>query len=128
MGTRQSDLVPGVKDSEGPFIPLCVFCYNQRIERREQGKPSLPLGVEPPGAPEQFLKQKITVITQSGSRYILGLPNKKGLRKVSCKKRKLGFSKCNILLLEKGNSLWLRGVDVDSKDAHWRTSPVTSIY
>jgi len=94
--------VPGVKDGEGPFVSFCVFCYDQRKERHEQGKSSLPLGVEPPGVPEQFLKQKITVITQGGSRYILGLPDKKGLRKVSCKKRKLGFSKCKILLLEKG--------------------------
>ncbi len=127
-GTRQSNLVPGAQDIEGAFISLCVFCYSQRRKRREEGKPPLPLGLKPPGVPEQFLEQKITVITQSGSNYNFGLPDKEGLREVSCENRNLGFSKCQILLLEKGNSLWLRGVDVDPKDAHWQTSPVTSIY
>jgi len=128
IGTRQSDLVPGAQDTEGPFIPLCVFCYNQRQKRNEEGKPPLPLGVKPPGVPKQFLQRPITVVTQSGSEYKLGPPDKDGIRIVFCETRELGFSKCKILLIEEGESLWLRGVGVDPKEAYWQTSPATLIY
>ncbi|KPJ71350.1 hypothetical protein AMJ50_02570 [Parcubacteria bacterium DG_74_3] len=128
MATRQSSLVPGAQDTEGPFIPLCVFCYDRRAKRKEEGKHPLPLGVKPPGVPEQFLKKAITVITQSGSEYKFELPEEDGTRTVSCETRDIGFKKCKILLLKKGESLCFRGVDVDPREAYWQTSPVSSIY
>ena len=125
--SRNSRIVPGAGDTEGPFASFCIFCYSQRSKRNKQDVSPLPLGVKPPGVPLEFIEQEITVITQSGSEYNFGLPEQESPREVSCKTRDLGFSKCEILLLEKGQPIWLRGADVDPKDAYWQTSPVTSI-
>jgi len=125
-GTRQSSLVPEAKDTEGPFVPLCDFCYQQRIKRKEEGLPQLPLGVKPPGVPQQSLKRPITVITRSSSVYKFELPDENDVRRFSCANRKLD-GKCIILLLKKDEQMWLRRVDVDPEEAYWHTSPVFSI-
>ncbi len=125
-GSRSPKIVPEA-DPEGAFISFCVFCYNQRQKRERDGADPLPLGVKPPGAPEGFSMQEITVVTESGSEYHFGPPDENGIRSVSCETRDIGFNKCKILLLEKGEDLWFRNTDIGPEMAIWETTPVSSI-
>lgn len=115
------DLVPA-----GEFGSFCVFCWQERIEDRDRGKTPKPLGVQPPGIPQEFLGGKIRVFTKSGSVYELvptGIDNE---RVVSCDRRKLHFSVARAMRLEVGKSLWLKPRDGGVSDL-WYTSPVVRI-
>jgi len=121
-GSRSPEIVQEA-DPEGPFINFCAFCYGQRQERAADGLVPLPLGVKPPGVPEEFSGREITVVTKNGSEYHFGPPGDDGVRSVSCETRDIGFDKCKILLVEKGEPLWFRGTD----RAIWTTSPIISV-
>jgi len=86
---------------------FCIFCWEERQRRRG----GTPLGIKPPGVPEQFLDKAITVTTKSGSIYKFGLPNEKGLRSISYNKAELGFERCDIICLVIGRPFFLRPHD-----------------
>ncbi|HXK31977.1 MAG TPA: hypothetical protein VJ378_00675 [Candidatus Paceibacterota bacterium] len=115
------DLVP-----EGKIGYFCWFCWKVRDEASGRGGTPKPLGVQPPGIPEEFLDKKVKVTTESGSIYELDLTDNKQERIVSCNRRKLHFSRTRVICLTIGNSLFLRPRDGSIADLWW-TSPVISI-
>jgi len=112
----------------GPRVPngklgsFCWFCWGGR-QTFNSGKP---LGQKPPG-PEGLGSCQLEVITTSGSVYILGEPNEKGLRDISGKEGFIGL--CEILLLRKGEPFhfWEVNPENDISRGGWSTSPVIEI-
>jgi len=128
--SHNGPLLPkGSQKSPDEWKDFCAFCWNQRQKRRDEGKPSLPLGVRPPGVPNEFLNKAMRAKTESGSVYEFGIPDKEGVRTVSNTKRKLDYTKCKIFLANVGESMWLRIVDDPEKDSSHlvRTTAVKSI-
>lgn len=118
----------------GPLVPdgqrgsFCDFCWSRRQDRRERGEAPLPLGVKPPGVPEEFSGKAIKVTTQSGSVYNFSTTEKEGARTVYCDKRQLTFSKCRIICLIPNESMYLKPLNSSDPDTHgWWTTPVVSI-
>jgi len=109
-----------IPDGEIGFF--CPFCFSVRSK---SGKP-IPLGVKPPGIPVDFLSKDIKVITQSGSVYMLKLSGKSEERIVSCKGKKLDFSRARVISLVVGESLFLKSRDSEKVNL-WQTSTVASI-
>jgi hypothetical protein len=112
----------GSRVPEGTTAKLCVYCWDRRAHNEFNGEKPKPLGVKPPGEPEEFKKRALLVETRSGSIYNLGVPNEAGERTVSCNLRKPWFSTCEILLLKIGENMWLR-----KDNEFWETTRVISI-
>jgi len=119
----------------GPLVPkgeigyFCAFCWEERNKCFERGETQKPLGVKPPGVPEEFLNMPIKVTTESGSIYKFGAPNKRGERTVSCGIKTREFTKCRIICLRLGRKLYFKTLDSSNPDDlyGWITSPVVSI-
>ena len=128
-GSKSPNIIPEA-DSYGSFINFCTFCYDQRQRRAADGLDPLPLGVKLPGVPEEFSERAMTVVTEGGSKYPFGRPDKNDKRSVFSenKTKEIGFNRCQILLLKEGEGMWFRGTGVDPDMATLRTSPVLSIY
>lgn len=105
---------------------FCVFCYNERSNRSDRGEPPRPLGVEPPGVPEEFLNEAIKITTKSGSVYTLSAPMKENVRLISRATKTLDFTKGRVICLRLGRSLWMKPRDGEDSEL-WATSPVVSI-
>lgn len=117
----------------GPLVPkgtvgnLCLFCWTERYEAvNTRGDKPRPLGVKPPGIPQNFLNKKIRVETKSGSVYILTPADKKNEVEVSCDSRNTGFTKARVMCLSVGKSLFLKPRDGDDLGL-WQTTPIVSI-
>lgn len=111
---------------EGEFGSFCSFCWTERNDAYEKGENPRPLGIQPPGIPEEFLDKKVRVTTKSGSVYELALTEQEQERIVSCDKRELRFTRVRVICLVVGKSLFLRPRDGSISDLWW-TSPVVSI-
>lgn len=115
------------KGKEGYF---CWFCWNERVDGKTKTKTVKPLGAKPPGVSEEFLNKAITVITETGSVYKFGLPDKKGMRTVSHNEEELEFERCDILCLIVGRRIYFRPHDFRKGHPYfntWVSSPVVSI-
>ena len=94
----------------GPLVPegkigfFCSFCFSERGKLAE----AVPLGIEPPGIPKEFLGRNIEVTTKSGSVYRLNVSDKTNEHLVFCKQRKLHFSQARVICLTVGRSLFLK--------------------
>lgn len=113
----------------GPLVPkgesgsFCWFCWTLRLSSN-QGKP---LGQQPPGEAKELKNSCLKITTKNGSVYRLEKPNEKGLRKISCKSRVLGFGLCKILLLEMGESFCVWEYNAENAAKGWSTSLVVKI-
>jgi len=113
---------------EGKVGHFCAFCWNERMDSSERGEPPKPLGVKPPGVPEEFLDKAVRVTTKSGSVYTISKPIKEKERLISCSSRKLEFTRGRVLCLRVGKTLWIKPRDSKDPELHlWATSLVVSI-
>ncbi|MDO8436268.1 MAG: hypothetical protein Q7S82_02705 [bacterium] len=110
-------------DKLGSF---CEFCWTERNEAYYRGEEPKPLGVKPPGIPEEFLDRRVKVTTKSGSIYELDLTEMANERIISCDRRKLHPTRVKVICLRIGKSLFLKPRDGSNFDLWW-TSPVVSI-
>jgi len=116
-------MVPG-----GQVGYFCLFCWQQRLDDQEKGRPPRPLGTKPPGVPKEFTEKAITVTTRTGSVYQFSAPNEKGERSVSCETKTIGFDTCKVMDLSVGRELWFRSSGpVETTPLFWATTPVVSI-
>ena len=110
----------------GPLVPkgeigtFCSFCWGVRDKRGDRH----PLGVQPPGIPEEFTGRNLEVTTESGSIYLLNRTAEKDECSVS-RQEDLPFSTARVLCLCVGESLAFKMRDGDQ--GCWFSRPVTKI-
>ncbi|MCL5733908.1 MAG: hypothetical protein M1334_04665 [Patescibacteria group bacterium] len=116
----------------GPLVPdnkhgnFCAFCWVERDKSYRKGEKPKPLGVQPPGIPQEFSNKKIRVKTQSGAVYELtpaGKPNEISVLRDS---KNIGFKRARVLCLSVGKVMFLKPRD-GSDLSLWRTTPVVSV-
>lgn len=114
-------LVP--ENENGSF---CCFCWLKRYKYHLEHNESLPLGVKPPGIPEEFQGKVLTVITESGSVYFLRPLDGKNEVSVCRRENSLNFSLARVLCLAYGQQLVLKPRDGDSPSL-WFSRSVETI-
>ena len=116
----------------GPLVPkntvgsFCLFCWRERNDSNKEGKEPKPLGIQPPGIPQEFLNKKLKVKTESGSVYELTPTDNIDELLVLCDSKNTGFTKARVLNLSIGKSLFLKPRDGDNLSL-WYTTPIISV-
>lgn len=116
----------------GPLVPknslgnFCGFCWTERYEAGKINEKPEPLGVQPPGIPQEFLNKKVRVETKSGSVYELTPTDKENEVGVLRNSKNIGFTKARVMCLSIGKNLFLKPRDGDDLSL-WYTTPVVSI-
>jgi len=119
---HQKELVP--RGKTGSF---CGFCWRERQKRYEKRLDPLPLGVQPPGIPEEFANHALEVTTVNKSVYRLDLTGEKNERIVSRIEKSLSFTKARAMYLKIGKGIVLKPRDGDNNLDLLFTSPVVEI-
>ena len=96
---------------KGTKALLCGFCWEEREWRNREGKEPFPLGVQPPGIPEDLKNYSLMVTTASKSIYHLGLTEDKNERFVSRNIGGITFSRARVMCLKIGERLVLKPRD-----------------
>jgi hypothetical protein len=113
----------------GPLVPegkigsFCGYCWTRRNKSESH---RIPLGFQPPGIPEEFIKRNLKVKTKSGAIYHLRVTDKDDERIVTKEAHDLDFAKARVICLQVGESMWLKPRDGEDLDL-WYTSPILRI-